>query len=112
MIVFVPLAFISGVTGGFFKALAITMVAALAVSLIYARFVLPLVADRWLTLKDAAAADRAENFLGVIKRRYTAIAGGLLTRPAPSVRSRRSSADYRRVSVLFACPVGLHAQDG
>ena len=33
IVVFVPLAFITGVTGGFFKALAVTMVAALAVSL-------------------------------------------------------------------------------
>lgn len=82
MVVFVPLAFISGVTGGFFKALAITMVAALAVSLLYARFVLPLIAERWLTIKDAEAADRAENFLGAIKRRYVYLAGHSLARPA------------------------------
>jgi multidrug efflux pump subunit AcrB len=37
IVVFVPLAFVSGVSGGFFKALAVTMVAALAVSLVYAR---------------------------------------------------------------------------
>ena len=82
MVVFVPLAFISGVTGGFFKALAITMVAALAVSLVYARFVLPLVADRWLTLKDADAADRAESFLGAVKRRYAKVAQRSFARPA------------------------------
>jgi CzcA family heavy metal efflux pump len=81
MVVFVPLAFISGVTGGFFKALAVTMVAALGVSLLYARFVLPLVADRWLTLKDADAADRAEGFLGVIKRRYSSVARWSFARP-------------------------------
>ena len=82
MVGFVPLAFISGVTGGFFKALAITMVAALAVSLLYARFVLPLIAERWLTIKDAEAADRAEHFLGAIKRRYAYLAGHSLARPA------------------------------
>ena len=82
MVVFVPLAFISGVTGGFFKALAITMVAALAVSLVYARFVLPLIADRWLTLKDADAADRAEGLLGGMKRRYASVAARSLARPA------------------------------
>ena len=81
MVVFVPLAFISGVTGGFFKALAITMVAALGVSLLYARYVLPLVADRWLTLKDAEAADRAEGFLGAVKRRYAAVAQRSFARP-------------------------------
>ena len=41
IVVFVPLAFISGVTGGFFKALAVTMVASLFISLLYARFVIP-----------------------------------------------------------------------
>ena len=34
-----------GVTGGFFKALALTMVAALGLSLLFARFLLPLIAD-------------------------------------------------------------------
>ena len=47
-------------TGGFFKALAVTMTAALAVSLLYARYVLPLIAERWLTLTDAQAADKAD----------------------------------------------------
>lgn len=82
MVVFIPLAFISGVTGGFFKALAITMVAALGVSLLYARFVLPLIAERWLTLKDADAADRAETFLARIKRGYSRLATRSLARPA------------------------------
>ena len=84
MVVFIPLAFIGGVTGGFFKALAITMVAALGVSLLYARYVLPLVADRWLTLKDADAADRAESFLALLKRRYATIASRSLARPGLS----------------------------
>jgi len=35
IVVFTPLAFISGVTGGFFKSLAVTMVACLVVSLLY-----------------------------------------------------------------------------
>ena len=83
MVVFVPLAFITGVTGGFFKALAITMVAALGVSLLYARFVLPLIADRWLTIKDAQEADRADNFLAALKRGYAKVAGRAFARPAP-----------------------------
>jgi multidrug efflux pump subunit AcrB len=81
IIVFVPLAFISGVTGGFFKALAVTMVAALAVSLLYARFVLPLVADRWLTIKDAEAADKAERYVGPIGDRYGRLATRAFSRP-------------------------------
>ncbi len=82
IVVFLPLAFISGVTGGFFKALAVTMVAALAVSLVYARYVLPLVADRWLTLKDAEAADKAERMTGAIANGYGRIGAKALARPA------------------------------
>jgi CzcA family heavy metal efflux pump len=82
IVVFLPLAFISGVTGGFFKALAVTMVAALGVSLLYARYVLPLVADRWLTLKDAEAADKAERMTGAIANRYERVGARALARPA------------------------------
>ena len=82
IVVFVPLAFISGVTGGFFKALAVTMVAALGVSLVYARYALPLVADRWLTLKDAEAADKAERFMGGLTRAYERGTARAFTRPA------------------------------
>ncbi|MEA3004253.1 MAG: hypothetical protein QOH81_3041 [Sphingomonadales bacterium] len=82
IVVFVPLAFISGVTGGFFKALAITMVAALGVSLLYARYVLPLVAERWLTLKDAESADKAERFVGGLRRNYAGLARRAFARPS------------------------------
>ncbi len=81
IVVFVPLAFISGVTGGFFKALAVTMVAALAVSLLYARFVLPIVAEKWLTVKDAEAADKAEKFTGPMAEHYGRIVARAFARP-------------------------------
>ena len=81
IVVFLPLAFISGVTGGFFKALAVTMVAALGVSLLYARFLLPLIADRWLTHRDAEAADKAERLTGGIVRRYARGAERAFARP-------------------------------
>lgn len=81
IVVFVPLAFISGVTGGFFKALAVTMVAALAVSLLYARYVLPIVAENWLTVKDAEAADKAEKFTGPMADGYGRVAARAFARP-------------------------------
>jgi CzcA family heavy metal efflux pump len=81
IVVFVPLAFITGVTGGFFQALAVTMVAALAVSLLYARFVLPIVAEHWLTLKDAEAADRGDFFIDMISVRYVKVAARAFARP-------------------------------
>lgn len=82
IVVFLPLAFISGVTGGFFKALAVTMVAALSVSLVYARYVLPIIAERWLTEKDAEAADKAERFTDAIGKRYEKVTARAFTRPA------------------------------
>lgn len=81
IVVFLPLAFISGVTGGFFQALAVTMTAALAVSLIYARYVLPLIAERWLTLKDAYAADKADRLTHPINERYAGAARRAFARP-------------------------------
>lgn len=70
IVVFLPLAFISGVTGGFFKALAITMVAALGISVVYARFLIPLIAAHWLRPKDAEAAERAGGFMGRLSKGY------------------------------------------
>ena len=82
IIVFLPLAFISGVTGGFFKALALTMVAALTLSLLYARFVIPLVSAYWLHDKDAQAAEKASDFMGLLNRGYARTADHVLRHPA------------------------------
>jgi CzcA family heavy metal efflux pump len=82
IVVFLPLAFISGVTGGFFQALAVTMTSALAVSLVYARYVLPLVAERWLTLKDAEQADKADKLTHPIAEGYARAAHRAFARPA------------------------------
>lgn len=70
IVVFLPLAFISGVTGGFFKALAITMVAALAVSLLYARYVVPIVAAYWLRRSDAEAAEKGDRLIARASKVY------------------------------------------
>ena len=81
IVVFLPLAFISGVTGGFFKALALTMVAALVLSLVYARFVIPLVAAHWLRQTDAEAAEGAASFTSRLTGLYTKAADFLFVRP-------------------------------
>ena len=54
IIIFVPLAFLSGVTGAFFKALSLTMAGALIISFFAAWFVVPLLADYLVTDADAA----------------------------------------------------------
>ena len=53
IIIFVPLAFLSGVTGAFFKALSLTMASALVISFIVAWFIIPLLATRLVSLRDA-----------------------------------------------------------
>jgi multidrug efflux pump subunit AcrB len=82
MIIFLPLAFVSGVTGGFFKALALTMTIALGLSLIYARFVIPLLAAYWLRRKDVDSAEKANAFMTRIERGYERAEGRAFARPA------------------------------
>ncbi|MGI9374963.1 MAG: efflux RND transporter permease subunit [Tsuneonella suprasediminis] len=81
IVVFIPLAFVSGVTGGFFKSLAITMVACLVVSLLYARFAIPLLAARWLTEKDAEQVEKGEKVMNPLIRAYDRSGGTALARP-------------------------------
>ena len=81
IVVFLPLALISGVTGGFFKALALTMVAALGLSLLYARFVIPIAAARWLRAEDAAAAANAGRLMSALDRGYARAASWSLRAP-------------------------------
>jgi CzcA family heavy metal efflux pump len=57
IIIFAPLAFLSGVTGAFFKALSLTMAASLIISYLIAWIALPLVATRLLTIRDAELED-------------------------------------------------------
>ena len=48
LIVFLPLSFMSGVTGAFSKALAVTMAAALIISYLFAAFVVPILTRRFI----------------------------------------------------------------
>jgi CzcA family heavy metal efflux pump len=53
IIIFVPLAFLTGVTGAFFKALSLTMAASLAISFFIAWLAVPILAGKLLGKKDA-----------------------------------------------------------
>ena len=53
IVIFLPLAFLSGVTGAFFKALSLTMAAALVISFLITWLAVPLLADHFLGAKDA-----------------------------------------------------------
>ncbi len=52
IIVFVPFAFLYGVTGAFFKPLAITMAVSLGVSMVYSMTLVPLLAERFIRDRD------------------------------------------------------------
>ncbi|MBS0589231.1 MAG: efflux RND transporter permease subunit, partial [Proteobacteria bacterium] len=60
LIVFLPLSFMSGVTGSFSKALAVTMAAALLISYLFAAFIVPILARYFIDFKTwhDPAADR------------------------------------------------------
>jgi CzcA family heavy metal efflux pump len=57
IIIFAPLAFLSGVTGAFFKALSLTMASSLFISFLLAWLAVPLLAEHLLTGKDAEKED-------------------------------------------------------
>lgn len=85
VVVFVPLAFLTGVTGGFFKALAVTMTAALLVSLLFALFVAPVLARAWLRRRDVEAAEKAGPLMARLGGGYRGLVRRTLARPILTV---------------------------
>jgi CzcA family heavy metal efflux pump len=81
LIIFAPLAFLSGVTGAFFKALSLTMAAALCISFLMTWLAVPLLAGRFLTPRDAVHHPDSA-FLAALKRGYARALTALLARPA------------------------------
>lgn len=76
IIIFAPFAFLSGVTGAFFKALSLTMAAGLVVSFMASWIVVPIFAKYLLTSKDA----ENEEQVGVISKAFQAIYSFILTK--------------------------------
>jgi CzcA family heavy metal efflux pump len=66
IIVFAPLAFLSGITGGFFKALSVTMASALFISFLIALIAIPLISGKVLTEKDAEGEGNGPIFRKVL----------------------------------------------
>ncbi len=81
VIIFVPLAFLTGVTGAFFKALSVTMAAALAISFLFAATAVPALADRLLGAREAHADDVGW-WLAHVLDGYERLVRRLLARPA------------------------------
>jgi CzcA family heavy metal efflux pump len=77
-IIFVPLAFLSGVTGAFFKALSVTMATALTFSFFIAWWLVPVLVER-LIQGHAGVAELNEN--GPILSRYRGLLQRVVARP-------------------------------
>ena len=80
IVIFAPLAFLSGVTGAFFKALSLTMAASLAVSFLVAWLAVPILADHLLDENDANQREGGR-LTEAVHRRYAELMGCLLRRP-------------------------------
>ncbi|MDE2422846.1 MAG: efflux RND transporter permease subunit [Betaproteobacteria bacterium] len=62
VIIFIPLAFLDGVTGAFFKALSLTMASSLIISFLITWLVIPLISNFLLTQKDAQSEEKHDWF--------------------------------------------------
>jgi CzcA family heavy metal efflux pump len=80
LVIFIPLAFLTGVTGAFFKALSLTMASGLAISFLVTWLAVPILADHWLTEKDAEA-EQGGRLTAWFHVRYERLLGALLARP-------------------------------
>ncbi len=78
VVVFLPLGLLQGVVGQFFHALSITLTIAVLVSLVLACSIIPLLAERYLTARDAEHATPAPDDLA---ERYTRALGLVLDHP-------------------------------
>ncbi|HEY0406584.1 MAG TPA: efflux RND transporter permease subunit, partial [Pyrinomonadaceae bacterium] len=78
VVVFLPLTLLTGVTGVFFRSLALTMAVALLTSLVLALTFTPVLAERFVKVRKRESADASETeeeeetgrFFGAIVRRY------------------------------------------
>jgi len=80
IVIFAPLAFLSGVTGAFFKALSLTMAASLIISFVVAWLAVPLLADHFLNENDARQ-EEGGRFSARIQRDYRSTMHRVLARP-------------------------------
>jgi CzcA family heavy metal efflux pump len=80
VIIFVPLAFLDGVTGAFFRALSLTMAASLIISYLVTSLAVPILADHLLGEKDANQKEGGR-LTEWLHARYDALMRRLLAKP-------------------------------
>jgi CzcA family heavy metal efflux pump len=81
VVIFLPLAFLTGVTGAFFKALSLTMAASLVISFLVTWLAVPLLADHFLNEKDAEQ-EEGGRMTEWVHHHYEALMQRVLARPA------------------------------
>ena len=81
LVIFAPLAFLTGVTGAFFKALSVTMAGGLFISFVITAVGVPLLASSLLGEKEANHHEGGR-FTDGLKERYGRLMTRLLARPA------------------------------
>ncbi len=80
LVIFLPLAFLTGVTGAFFKALSLTMASGLFFSFLITWLAVPILADHLLNEKDAAQKEGGR-FMEWLHLRYGTLLSRLINRP-------------------------------
>ncbi|MHB8667408.1 MAG: efflux RND transporter permease subunit, partial [Burkholderiales bacterium] len=80
IVIFLPLAFLTGVTGAFFKALSLTMAAGLIISFFVTALAVPLLADHFLDEKDANQKEGGR-ITAWMHRHYEVLMQRVLARP-------------------------------
>ncbi|MDD5199130.1 MAG: efflux RND transporter permease subunit [Terrimicrobiaceae bacterium] len=81
IVIFAPLAFLTGVTGAFFRALSLTMAAGLGLSFLIAWLVVPILSVRFLR-SDKHVMDEAGGLARFMDRAYRGVMGRFLPVPA------------------------------
>jgi CzcA family heavy metal efflux pump len=80
VVIFLPLAFLTGVTGAFFKALSLTMASALIISYLLTWIAVPLLAERFLDKRHSAEHPQGRFTKGMMER-YQNVLQRWLKRP-------------------------------
>lgn len=70
IVVFAPLAFLTGVTGAFFKSLSLTMASSLLVSMLLAIFFIPILSHRFINEQDAEKQERPSRLFTYLNHFY------------------------------------------
>ena len=80
LVIFIPLAFLDGVTGAFFKALSLTMASSLMISFLMTWLAVPILADHLLKASDAKS-EEGGRITAWMHARYEVVLTHLLRRP-------------------------------